>query len=75
MISCRMTAVIDYATTTPPALRDTRTTRELFTTLHGEVTALGPRGVLVVFGVLFSSSVTLLARGARWVYRKAAGYA
>ena len=69
-----MTTVIDYVMA-PPVTRDTRTTQELFTSLHKEIIDLGPRGVLVIFGVLFSSSAVLLARGVRWLYRRAAGYA
>ena len=68
-----MSLVLEYGVT-PPAPRDTRTLQELFTSLHGENVALGPRGGLVVLGVFFSSSGVLLARGARWLYRKAAGY-
>lgn len=68
-----MTSVIDYVTA-PPVSRDTRTLQELFTSLHKEIVDLGPRGVLVVLGVFFSSSAVLLGRGARWLYRKAAGY-
>ena len=59
----------------PPAPRDTRSTQELFTSLHKEIVDLGPRGLLVIFGVLFSSSAVLFGRGMRWLYRKAAGYA
>ncbi len=69
-----MTAVIDYGIS-PPLPRDTRTTEELFTSLHREIVELGPRGVLVVFGVLFSSSATLLYRAAHWFYRRARGLA
>ena len=69
-----MATVIDYGIP-PPVSRDTRTTREVFTSLHRETVTLGPRGVLVVLGVFFSSSSVLLARGVRWIYRKAAGYA
>jgi hypothetical protein len=68
-----MAIVVDYVE--PPVMRDTRTTQELFTSLHKEIVELGPRGLLVVFGVFFSSGATLLVRGARWLYRKAAGYA
>jgi len=67
----RMSGVMEYGVTPQ---KDTRTTRELFTSLHGETVAQGPRGLLVVVGVLFSSSGVLLARGARWLYRKARGY-
>jgi hypothetical protein len=69
-----MTEVIEYGVT-QPGQRDSRTNKELFTSLHGETVALGPRGVLVVFGVLFSSTGVLLARGVRWLYRKARGHA
>jgi hypothetical protein len=69
-----MTSVIEYGVS-PPVPRDTRTLQELFTSLHREIVELGPRGLLVLSGVLFSSSATLLARGCRWLYRKAAGYA
>ena len=69
-----MASVLDYGVV-PPAPRDTRSTQELFTSLHKEIVDLGPRGVLVVLGVFFSSSATLLARACRWLYRKAAGYA
>ncbi len=69
-----MTTVVDYGVA-PPVPRDTRTLQELFTSLHREIVDLGPRGLLVVFGVLFSSSATLSYRGARWAYRRAAGYA
>lgn len=69
-----MTSVIEYGVA-PPVPRDTRSLQELFTSLHKEIVDLGPRGVLVVLGVFFSSSATLLVRGARWAYRKAAGYA
>lgn len=69
-----MTTVVDYGVA-PPVPRDTRTTQELFTALHRETVELGPRGLLVVFGVLFSSSATLLYRAGRWVYRRARGYA
>jgi hypothetical protein len=68
-----MAIVVDYVE--PPVMRDTRTTQELFTSLHKEIVELGPRGLLVLVGVLFSSSATLFVRGARWLYRKAAGYA
>jgi hypothetical protein len=69
-----MTTILDYGVA-PPASRDTRSLQELFTSLHNETVELGPRGLLVLVGVLFSSSATLLARGCRWLYRKAAGYA
>jgi hypothetical protein len=68
-----MTSVVDYGVA-PPVSRDTRSLQELFTSLHNETVDLGPRGLLVLVGVLFSSSATLLARGIRWLYRKAAGY-
>jgi hypothetical protein len=67
-----MSIITEYGVTPP---RDTRTTRDVFRSLHEETIALGPRGVLVVVGVFFSSSGVLLARGARWLYRKARGYA
>ncbi len=69
----RMTTVMDYVAS-PPISRDTRTMRELFTSLHQETVEKGFRGVLIVFAVLFTSSFTLLGRGAHWAYRKAAGY-
>ena len=69
-----MTTVVDYGIP-PPIPRDTRTLQELFTSLHGEIVGLGPRGLLVLTGVLFSSSGVLFYRGCRWLYRKAAGYA
>ena len=69
-----MATVIDYGVP-PPVPRDTRSTQELFTSLHREIVELGPRGVLVVFGVLFSSTATLLALATRWLYRTARGYA
>ena len=69
-----MTTVVDYGVP-PPVPRDTRTLQELFTSLHREIVDLGPRGILVLTGVLFSSSGVLFARGCRWVYRRAAGYA
>jgi hypothetical protein len=69
-----MTTVVDYAVA-PPVPRDTRTLQELFSSLHREIVDLGPRGVLVVFGVLFSSSATLFYRASRRIYRGAAGYA
>jgi hypothetical protein len=68
-----MTVVLDYGVA-PPASRDTRSLQELFTSLHNETVELGPRGLLVLVGVLFSSSATLLVRGIHWLYRKAAGY-
>ncbi len=68
-----MTSIVDYGIA-PPAPRDTRTLQELFTSLHKEIVDLGPRGVLVVFGVFFTSSAVLLGRACRWLYRKAAGY-
>lgn len=69
-----MATVLDYGVA-PPASRDTRSLQELFTRLHNETVELGPRGLLVLVGVLFSSSAIVLAGGLRWLYRKAAGYA
>jgi hypothetical protein len=69
-----MATVVDYVLP-PPAPRDTRTLQELFTSLHREIVELGPRGTLVLLGVLFSSTATFLARGCSWLYRKARGYA
>ena len=69
-----MAAVMEYVMA-PQNPRDTRSFQELFTSLHKEVTELGPRGTLLVFSVLFSSTGVLLGRGATWLYRKAAGYA
>lgn len=68
-----MTTVLDYVAN-PPLPRDTRTMRELFTSLHQETVEKGARGVVVVFAVLFTSTFTLLGRAVHWAYRKAAGY-
>lgn len=68
-----MAAVVDYVVA-PPVPRDVRSTKEIFTALHKETVELGPRGVLVVFGVLFSSSGVLLVRGVQWLYRRIRGY-
>ncbi len=74
VVLLEMSSVLDYVSA-PPVARDTRSNQELFTSLHKEIVDLGPRGVLVIFGVLFSSSAILLGRGLRWCFRKAAGYA
>ena len=68
-----MTTVIEYGFPAPPALRDTRTNQELFTSLHREIVELGPRGIIILVGVFFTSSAALLVRGARWIYGKARG--
>lgn len=59
----------------PLAPQDTRSLQEIFTSLHNEIVLLGPRGMLVLLGVLFSSSGVFIVRGCSWLYRKAAGYA
>jgi hypothetical protein len=69
-----MASVVEYVVS-PPAPRDTRTLQELHSSLHKEIVELGPRGTLVLLGVLFSSTATFLARACSWLYRKARSYA
>ena len=67
-----MTSVVDYVYA-PPVPRTSLSTQELFGSLHREIVELGPRGVAILVGVFFTSSATLLVRGARWLYAKARG--
>lgn len=68
-----MATVVDYVL--PPSTPgDTRGFQELFTSLHKEIVDLGPRGTLVLLGVLFSSTATFITRGCTWLYRKIRGF-
>ena len=69
-----MTTVIDY-TSPPVGPRNTQPLHELFRSLHREIVDVGPRGVVVVFGVFFSSSAVLLSRAGRSLYQRLRGYA
>ena len=68
----RMATVVEYGFT-PSVPRTPLSTQELFGSLHREIVELGPRGVAILVGVFFTSSATLLLRGARWAYTKGRG--